>query len=756
MAVEVPKDLAAMVKVHLEGMPFAGEDIVPAFVNFIFGMNGTGKSTLGRILAAGGDGISWRDDTKAEDYERCLFNSDFVNQNIRPDQGLPGLFMMGEANIDTTGELAALQKRKEQVQMERKHLQDAWQANQAARENLFSFFAETAWDMTKEERKEFPQCLGKAKGSKRKFGAEVFQMMKDSTTGGASREELRRLYQDVYASDFKRYALLPAIPNPEILDNLPGKDILTTPIVSRQDSPFSAFIHALGAADWVRKGHEAFHGKGEGRCPYCQQPLPDDFEQQLAEAFDAQYEENRQRIVQFGRAYQQAAETLMAPLRRLREDSFQVGSYQDFTTRLMLLESGISQNIQLIRSKWESPSQVVEITPLAVQIGDLSDMLAAWNQKIQAHNEALQNNQSKQDQCTRQVRAYFAQRLAPLVNDYQKRLHAIKEKETELSRLRMENQEEEQSLVRQIGDMEKKYVNTQAACQHMNTLLQHTGFQNFHLQERGNPSVYEIVRDDGTPAKALSEGERQFLGFLYFCHQIGSQSEAGEAKRKIVILDDPSTGLDSRAKAAVASLTRELITACLRNADKETYDKKFKAHLQVPVAQIFLLAHDSQFQRAISSGLEQEWKDVSYFLLSKGNGISHLVPCVTKVKRQPGQNINPIPGSYQQLWETYKQAEDPSVVLQTAREIVNGYMFDILGFTRAQLRERMLRQRSRFAINGREDTKLFRTAFAFFTYLDSTAKELSQGESADRLRQALYILFLCLGAEGHYRWMMNR
>ena len=136
--------------------------------------------------------------------------------------------------------------------------------------------------------------------------------------------------------------------------------------------------------------------------------------------------------------------------------------------------------------------------------------------------------------------------------------------------------------------------------------------------------------------------------------------------------------------------------------------------------------------------------------------MSHLVPCVTQVKRQPGQNINPIPGSYQQLWETYKQADDPSVILQTAREIVNGYIFDILGFTRAQLRDRMLHQRSRFSINGREDTKLFRTAFAFFTYLDSTAAELTQGESADRLRQALYILFLCLGAEGHYRWMMNR
>ena len=756
MAVGIPKDLSAMVRVHLAGRPFVEEDLWPTFVNFIFGMNGTGKFMLGRLWETGGEDISWREDTKAEAYERCLFNGDFVQKNIQPDQGLPGLFMMGEANIDTTGELAALQKRREQVQMERKHLQEAWQTNQAARENLFSFFAETAWDMTKEERKEFSKCLGKEKGSKRKFGAAVFEMMKENTDVGASRDELRRMYQDVYASDFKQYPLLPSISDPEILDHLPGKDILATPIVSRQDSPFSAFIHALGAADWVRKGHEAFHGKGEGRCPYCQQPLPDDFEQQLAEAFDAQYEESRQQIVQFGRAYQQAAEHLMQPLRLLREESFQVGSYQDFTARLMLLESSISQNIQLIRSKWESPSKVVEIAPLAVQLGDLSDMLSAWNEQIRAHNEALQNNKAKQNQCTQQVRAYLAQRLAPLVSDYHSRLHAIQDKEKELSRLRMENQEEEQSLSRQIGEMEKKYVNTQAACQHINELLQCTGFQNFHLQEKGNPSVYEVVRDDGTPAKQLSEGERQFLGFLYFCHQIGSQSEAGEVKKKIVILDDPSTGLDSRAKAAVASLTRELITACLRQADKETYDKKFKAHLQVPVAQIFLLTHDSQFQRAISSGLEQEWKDVSYFLLQKGNGMSHLVPCVTQVKRQPGQNINPIPGSYQQLWETYKQADDPSVILQTAREIVNGYIFDILGFTRAQLRDRMLHQRSRFSINGREDTKLFRTAFAFFTYLDSTAAELTQGESADRLRQALYILFLCLGAEGHYRWMMNR
>ncbi len=755
MAMTVEKDLSVMGKVHLEGVPFQTVDMVPTFVNFIFGMNGTGKTTLGRLLASSEESITWREDVKQEEYERCVFNRDFVEKNIQPNQTLPGLFMMGEANIDTTGELAALQQRKGEVLEEEKRLVAAWQVNQKAKENLFSFFAESAWAMTKEDRKDFAKCLGKAKGSKRRFGVEAFQLVREAPAVAPERDELLRLYQDVYASDFKQYPTLPSIPDPEILDHVPGQDILSTAIVSRQDSPFSAFIHALGAADWVRKGHEAFHEKSEGRCPYCQQALPENFEKQLAEAFDAHYEEQRQQIVQFGRAYQQAAETLLMPLRQLSEASFQVGSWQDFTARLMMLETAISSNMKTIREKWESPSKVVEITPLAVQLGDLSDMLHGWNQEIQAHNEALQNNATKQAQCTGDVRAYLGNKLAGLVQEYQLRLRHIQDKEKELQAQHGENQKTLQEVQSQLAETEKNYVNTQVACQQMNELLQRSGFHNFHLQEKGDPSVYEVVREDGTVAEKLSEGERQFLGFLYFYYLMDSQGADGNRKKRIVIIDDPSTGLDSRTKEAVASLAKELITACLMQADETTYAAKFQAKLQAPIVQLFLLTHDSAFQRAVSSGLEQEWKSVSYFLLQKEIGGTRLVPCVRAEKKQVPQNENPIPGSYQSLWELYRTSQDTETVLKAARDIVNVYFIDILGYTKGQLREELLRQRMAFCGNDPSRIAAFRLTFSFLSYLDSAVETLAKRLSVAQVRQVFGLFFTLLHAEGYYRRMTS-
>ena len=41
----------------------------------------------------------------------------------------------------------------------------------------------------------------------------------------------------------------------------------------------------------------------KGRCPYCQQELPDDFEEQIAACFDKQYQEDNEALRQFQEAY---------------------------------------------------------------------------------------------------------------------------------------------------------------------------------------------------------------------------------------------------------------------------------------------------------------------------------------------------------------------------------------------------------------------------------------------------------------------
>lgn len=64
--------------------------------------------------------------------------------------------------------------------------------------------------------------------------------------------------------------------------SLPGYELMGKPISSSSDTDFAKFIKALKATDWVRSGHTHFAGQTDGKCPYCQQKLPSNFDKEIA------------------------------------------------------------------------------------------------------------------------------------------------------------------------------------------------------------------------------------------------------------------------------------------------------------------------------------------------------------------------------------------------------------------------------------------------------------------------------------------
>jgi wobble nucleotide-excising tRNase len=55
--------------------------------------------------------------------------------------------------------------------------------------------------------------------------------------------------------------------------------------------------------DWVTARHKAYHSKTEGKCPYCQKALPEDFEDQLATCYDNQYKDDLAALGKFMDGY---------------------------------------------------------------------------------------------------------------------------------------------------------------------------------------------------------------------------------------------------------------------------------------------------------------------------------------------------------------------------------------------------------------------------------------------------------------------
>ncbi|BDX03465.1 hypothetical protein MACH16_22130 [Marinomonas pontica] len=78
-------------------------------INYIFGANGTGKTTISRVIA-GDQGydhcqLVWQGGGA---LERMVYNRDFVDRNFNQDGPLQGVFTLGENQVEAEREIARL------------------------------------------------------------------------------------------------------------------------------------------------------------------------------------------------------------------------------------------------------------------------------------------------------------------------------------------------------------------------------------------------------------------------------------------------------------------------------------------------------------------------------------------------------------------------------------------------------------------------------------------------------------------------
>ena len=85
-------------------------------INFIFGANGTGKTTISRVIAQT-DGhnhcqLEWQGGTP---LGVLVYNRDFVDRNFNQNNQLQGVFTLGENQVAAEQEIARLQSEIEKV-----------------------------------------------------------------------------------------------------------------------------------------------------------------------------------------------------------------------------------------------------------------------------------------------------------------------------------------------------------------------------------------------------------------------------------------------------------------------------------------------------------------------------------------------------------------------------------------------------------------------------------------------------------------
>src|SRR5690606_19397064 len=85
-------------------------------INFIFGANGTGKTTISRVIAqtegASHCQLIWQGGAP---LNVMVYNRDFVDRNFNQDSPLQGVFTLGENQVEAEREIERLQPEIEKI-----------------------------------------------------------------------------------------------------------------------------------------------------------------------------------------------------------------------------------------------------------------------------------------------------------------------------------------------------------------------------------------------------------------------------------------------------------------------------------------------------------------------------------------------------------------------------------------------------------------------------------------------------------------
>ena len=749
---------SAITSIMLNTRTYHNVLIEPTLINFFYGKNGVGKSTIADCIRSGA-GVT----PSLSDYEVLVYDRTFIDSNIRAE-GISGVFSVNEGNIRIQEEIKEKEEELEKLKSQKTAIKSQQDELKERPSELMTKLETECWgELTDLRTIHFPEAMKKKRNSKNAF---IIELLKVANPVQHEMSEMCSMYEAAFSTDSTVYSNMPTVSVVEI-EQITGYDLLAKAITSRADTPFADFVRTLGSMDWVQFGHQHFTEKSDNRCPYCSRILPDDFEQQLASCFDDAYERERKAVDSFRSQYERLMQTALSHLSQNLQHPFPRNDFSAYSDKLEALKAKHELNLSRLSEKMNSPTMKIQLEPVAELLNEINLIIQQMNTAIEENNVIITKRKEKQVECTDMIWEHMAFLTKAYVDKYKADTAEINER---LTKLKEDSETLEQSirgLKADIAGLSLQIVNVDATMNSINDMLVNAGFQGFRVKKkRGEPSKYQIVRDDGSPAHGLSEGEKNFIAFLYFYHRIlGRDSADGEFKERIVVIDDPVSSMDSSALFIVSSIVRELVSVCHNNGIADG------ANIPRYIKQIFILTHNSFFHNEVSYNRlgNEDYHCVNFYLITKKDNASAIIHCTKKdaFGRTPAleQNYTPVYNAYRTLWREYKEATSPIVLKQVIRQILEYYFIQICGYKGEQLSDLLKKEQSLFIKendDGSENRDLLLAVDSLLHYVGANIHGLSDGydyidDTADMesIRETFQQIFIAMKQPQHFDMMMQ-
>ncbi|MGG3508510.1 AAA family ATPase [Paenibacillus lautus] len=628
-------------------------------INFFYGSNGSGKTSLSNVLknneAFPDSQVEWN----SQPLKIMVYNNKFVEENFHQDSDIKGIFTLGRESAEIKQAILDKKKLFEKLDEEIRRLTLNLDAKKNEAQENEEEFTENCWKLKRKYDDVFSEAFSGLRNNKFNF----MKRCKQNSTGTliCNYTDLQVRCNKFLNGSIEKVSPINAI-KIEQLREICNDRIFSTPIIGKQEVDIAAFISRLAISDWVKEGHQHIEESG-GLCPFCQQVLPEEFNQKLDDYFNEYYQKEMKVLQVSIENYNRLIHDLEIQLLELM--SSQKYTYIDASIirqQYDLIHSKDDHNQALFKQKLSLPSKSIEPLTFNSFIGVINSEIERANQQIKQHNTFVDNREEEEKILKSQIWDFILHENKQNHEKYVRKDFSLGKAIENLMDTLVLKRNERKTLREEIQLLEAQITSVIPSVNEMNRLLKAYHFTNFkfaHTQSQGN---YRLIRSNGQDVnQTLSEGEKTFVTFLYFMHLLnGSNNSELISENKIVVIDDPISSLDSSVLFIVSNLITKLIEEVRTN--------------QRNVVQVFLLTHNVYFHKEITFSKNRSKKskmqDETFWIIRKDND-------VTEAK---SYNLNPIKSSYELMWQELKSAQHSSsiTVQNLIRRIIENY-FKIYG-----------------------------------------------------------------------------
>ena len=748
-------------KITINECTYNNSSIEPTLINFFYGRNGTGKSTLARAIYEKRE-IDWNGQNEdarsgnenAENTEVMIFDEKYINETVKKYNGIQGVFTLAEDAKNREELDSKIEERKKlnnELREARKRAKNLANAKRGVNQEC----QDETWERTRLVRDDIFSRM-KFSGAKKNLFNDLLQCKPIQSNIEDLKPKYRILYENVQA----RYDLYQTVDHIKF----PSSEIIYKPIISGSDKDFAKFVKALGNLSWVREGYDKYLHNSGGKCPFCQREGLDT--SSLKDLFDEQYDEDVKKLQDFVADYKDAYKQITSIHETNKKNPYSLKhelimlyrqEFDDF-------RKAADKNLSLLNEKLQDLSlELNDFLDLSLHLKRISECIQKINAEITEYMKLVMDNQREKELFYNTVCSLMSFNCQDIFAKYKKAQDDIAEKICANKRDIDAKEKAILALTARIDELSQVNTTTVKVMQYINDTLKNIGFRGFSFREKHEePYLYEIVRNDGETVKdSLSEGERNFIAFLYFYYTVMyTTKKDGVVNNKIVIIDDPVSSLDSQSLFYVAVLTREMIRVCYNNYELYEDDEDGRKNF---IKQIFCMTHNPAFFYDISHNMLPQYECVSFFKITKkddnytdveetvdGEGINGIV-C----------NKSPVKNHYEALWTDFHSTNNKNYLMSIARQIIYYHFIRIGGYNPSEFRS-ILNNAAQRTENG-QNTNIYRIADAMIGLLDVGITSFNDGiffdeaaYSLNEMRNAFEMIFSAMNQSQHYEMMTER